>query len=218
MKNKQQQIKIKPKKVKADPEGWIKIVKAVIKAHKKDFSFWRRIWATIIKKQQKDAEKEACKDVIARMDQKKLSMEEAQQMAIASANELQQIRKHLPEVLIYFLGGGTMLLCSVIFLLIRSPHNFVWQDWVRDTDVIFWTVMLVLNGVLFYIGWQKRKAFEEKLVINSVLSQASAAYAAARAPGKGGSLFEAMHYLEIIREKNQNAFAQKFGFGNKKKA
>ncbi len=215
--NKKQQIKVKPKKVKADSDAWLTIVKNIVNSRRQEFSFLKRTIGAILKKKQKDPERESCKELIQRLDSKKLSIEEAQQMALASAESLQKLKGNLPSVLIYLLGGGLMLLFSIIFLIIRSPRSLDWHLWISNHDVLFWFPLLFLNSFIFYLGLQKRKAFENELIVNAILSQSCAAYAAARAPGKGGSLFEAYRYLDLIREKNKNSFNEKFNFAKGKK-
>lgn len=214
---KKQQINFKQKKVKAQPDEWIGIIKAIVKAKRKDLSAMRRIWATITRKEQKDVEREICKEIIQRMDQKKMPYEEAQQMALSSAQTLQELQKELPRIVIYLLGGGIMLLTSIIFFIIRSPKSLNWQDWTTDFSPLIWLTLIAVNLFIFIIGLKKRKTFEQTLIVNSVLSQASAAYASGKAPGRGGSLFEAYRYLDLIREKNKSAFNEKFKFGGKGK-
>ncbi|MDJ0625714.1 MAG: hypothetical protein QNJ31_05025 [Candidatus Caenarcaniphilales bacterium] len=212
---KQREIKQKPKKVKADLEKWINISKKIIQSRKKDFSLLKRIFFWV-KKQKNDPEKESSKELIQAMDSRKLLLEEAQQIAIASATKLQSLQKELPKLLIYLLGGGTMIICSVVFITIRSPRDVDFITWIKDFNVIFWLVMIILNSAIFFFGLQKRKTFADNLSINSILSQAATAYASSKAPGQGGSLFEAYKALDIIKDKNRQAFNKKFGFGKKK--
>lgn len=210
--NKKAQIKVKNKKVKANIEEWMQIVKAALKAHHKNFSFMKRLQG-FFQKNKKDLEKEICKEIIQRMENKKLVFDEAQQLALNGANNLKEIQKGLPKVLIYLLGGGAMLILSIVFLFLRFPDPFKLLDY----NLIAWTVLSIINAFIFYKGLNMRKTFEQKLLTNSILSQAAASYAYSRSPGKGGSLFEAYHYLEIIREKNKQAFDKKFGLNKKKK-
>ena len=196
--NKKHQIKIKAKKVKANAEEWMQTVKAILKARQKDFSFFKRLQG-FFQKDKKDTEKEICKEIIQRLENKKLIFEEAQQIALNSTNNLKEVQKDLPKVLIYLFGGGALLIFSVVFLILRFPQPFKLLDY----NLIAWTL---LSLIIFIKGIGMRKSFEEKLLSNSILAQAAASYAYSRSPGKGGSLFEAYHYLEIIRAKNKEAF------------
>ncbi len=45
----------------------------------------------------------------------------------------------------------------------------------------------------------------EELSLYSLLAQAGAAFAGAKSPGQGGSLFEAMRNLEVLRQRNRQA-------------
>jgi hypothetical protein len=208
---KRKEIKIKPKKIKADSDEWVSLVKDILKNRKADFAIWKRFWKKFVKKEDFEPELEASKEVIKRMSAKKLTAEEAQQMALDGARKLQNSQKEMPRMLIFLLGGGTMVICSIIFLIIRSPKTGNIADIFKDINVLLWMVLLVVNSVIFYIGLQKRKTFSETLSVNSILTQASAAYAASKAPGKGGSLFEAFKYLDFIRQKNKESFDKKYG-------
>ena len=214
---KKKKIRVKPKKVQANPDEWLVLVNHILAKYKKDMSLLNRLWSQYVKKEKRDFEKEVCKEVIARMDNKKITTEEAQQIAMMSAGKLQDLQKDFPKMLVCLLGGGSMLLCSVVFLFLRAPHSSDPMVWLKDVNVIMWSVLLIINAVVFGIGLKQRKVFTQQLAQHSVLSQASAAYAASKAPGRGGSLFEAHHYLDLIREKNKEAFEKKYGFGKKKK-
>jgi hypothetical protein len=209
-----QQIKQKPKKVKSNPDEWVQIAIQVSKKNK--ISWIKRIQSMITRKPLKDSEKEICKELIQRMDNRKMTYEEAQQMAIAAANSLQTSRKDLPRVLLYLIVGGLLLLTSIIFFIVRFPQSREPQVLFTDFNFVFWLIMICANGFLFYMGMNRRKIFEDNLIPNAILSQACAAYAACKSPGKGGSLFEAYQYLELIREKNKEAFNKQLPFGKKK--
>lgn len=214
---KKKEIKIKPKKVKADPDKWAGIVQAILKARKDEFSFIKRLWQQWVKKDKREPEKEVCKELINRMDKQKVPVEEAQQVAINSAQQLQTLQKDLPRILIYLLGGGAMVVCATVFLFLRAPKSPDIKVILSDINVILWLLIIVVNLFIFFVGWRKRKIFADNLMLHSILSQAGAAYAASKAPGKGGSLFEAYHYLDVIRDKNKEAFNKKFGLAKKKK-
>ncbi|MDX1919479.1 MAG: hypothetical protein SFU25_01950 [Candidatus Caenarcaniphilales bacterium] len=213
---KKKEIKYKPKKVKADPDKWAGIVQAIIKAHKNDFSIIKRLWEQWVKKSKREPEKEVCREIIQRMDQRKVPVEEAQQIAINSAQQLQTLQKELPRILIYLLGGGTMVICALVFLFLRAPKTPDFKVFFSDINVILWLLIIAVNLFIFIFGLRKRKIFADNLMLHSILSQAGAAYAASKAPGKGGSMFEAYHYLDVIRDKNKQAFDKKFGWGKKK--
>jgi hypothetical protein len=214
---KNREIKIKPKKVKVDSDKWLQIAKAIVKSKEKEFSLLTRLWKQWITKKPGDPERDACKEVIKHMEQKKTSLEEAQQLAVESAQKLQGLQKELPKVLVYLLGGGTMLICAFVFLVLRAPKSLNPQVIFTNTNVILWLIVIAINVGIVAIGLKKRKVFAKTLAHYSILSQSAAAFAGSRAPGRGSTSFEALHLLDIIRDKNKKAFNDKFGFGGGKK-
>jgi len=213
---KRKEIKLKPKKVKANPNEWLQLITTILKSRRKEMAFLTRLWAQYVKKEKKDPEKEICKEIIQRMDARKVLTEEAQQMAISSATKLQELQKGLPKMLIYLLGGGIMMICSLVFLFLRAPHSSNPLVWLKDINVLMWLILFSINLVVFVLGMRQRESFTKDLVEHSILSQASAAFAASKSPGKGGSIFEAYRYLDLIREKNKEAFDKKYSFNKKK--
>ena len=74
--------KTKPKKVKINLNDWLNIANKCIGNHKKDLNILNRLLKNLTKKDKKDYEKEICKEIIQRLDQKKTLPEESQQIAL----------------------------------------------------------------------------------------------------------------------------------------
>ena len=201
----------KAKKIKVNLAEWTNLVEIILKQHKNQFGLGARL-QRIFKKNLPKAEIIICKLLIQKMEQKKLSYLEAQQIALSNHENLKVIQKDLPKVLTYFLGSGAMLLMSIIFLILRFPKPLVLSDF----NLLFWSFLIILNGIFFYLGWKKRNKFEKHSLRYSFLAQSAASFAYARSPGKGGSLFEAYQYLDLLQAKNKQAFDRKFGLSKKR--
>lgn len=191
----QAQKKQKNKKIRVDFQEWLQVSQKILEERKKSLSLWAR-WRS-----KADPEKEVCKELIKRLDQKKVAPEEAYSLAQRGSQNLQELQKQLFPLLVYLLGGGSMLLCSIVFFLLRMPHTTNWTAWQQDYTWVVWLILTLASAVAFTVGLRKRATFQRTLLSNSVLSQASSAYAASRVQGQGGSLFEAYQQLEIIRRK-----------------
>ncbi|MDX1918969.1 MAG: hypothetical protein SFT81_07535 [Candidatus Caenarcaniphilales bacterium] len=214
-------IKQKPKKVKVQSEEWFEIGKTVIAKASSQFSFFSRITQFFKKGEKKDPERELCREMIQRFDQKRLSLEEAQQLAVIAAGNLQSIQKQIPGMLFYLIGGAILTIIAIIFSILKLPPALTETISKPGLDfgLIFIFVQLLLSIIILVIGLRKRHEVEQKMLLNGVLAQSSAAFAASRNRGKGGTLFEAYCILDQIREKNKKAFDEKYGsvfkFGGK---
>ncbi len=213
MKNKE--IKSKPKKVKINLNDWLIIANKCVDSRKKDLNLFKRWWNTLIKKDKKDYEKEICKELIQRLDQKKTLPEESQQIALQSSHILQNSQKELPKTFIYLLGGGLMALLSIIFLGLRSPRSLNIMDWGKDIDVIIWVPLLILNLIIFAKGLKMQKISFGNLMAYSLLAQSAISYTYCKARGQGGTLFEAYNYLETLRQKNRESLNKQLPWGKK---
>ncbi len=214
MKNKE--IKTKPKKVKINLNDWLNIANKCIGNHKKDLNILNRLWKNLTKKDKKDYEKEICKEIIQRLDQKKTLPEESQQIALQSSQILQNSQKDLPKTFIYLLGGGAMVLFSLVFLVLRSPRSLNIMDWVKDIDVILWLPLLIINLIIFIKGLEMQKKSFGNLMAYSLLAQSAISYTYCKARGQGGTLFEAYNYLETLRQKNRESLKKQLPWSKKK--
>jgi len=110
------------------------------------------------------------------------------------------MKNELPLLLVYLLGGFTMALCSMIFGWKYIPYAFSMEAWTSNYWWLIWASIFMVSSVFFIMGMRKRTVFERIMTSNGMLAQASAAYASAKAPGKGGSVFEAFQQLDMIKQ------------------
>jgi len=178
----------KIKKPKVDPSQWLNLTYKIAQAKKKEFSLWRR-WREKI-----DTDFLIGKELLQKLKEKKVSPEDAYYLTQLTSTNLQNLRKQLLPLALYLLGGGVMLVLSLVFMNISILSQEEGYRW------ILWLSLVLCSSVVFGIGWTRRKKFANALMSNSVLAQASAAYGAANVPGKGGSMFEAEQQLQLTRQ------------------
>lgn len=208
--------KSKKSKVSIDPDSWMKTAVQLFKQSKKQFSMLSRLQSL---RSGRDPERTLCQTLIKKMDKNKVSMEDSYFLTQHLSSRIQSFRGELPSLLILLIGSGLAFAASIVFIILGRESLMSIEALKQDIPVIFWVVSGVVSLFLFGLSMRRRKAFMDRYVHHIILLQAASAYTTSKAPGKGGTLYEAFQQLDLLRVqlKQPSPFANLLGLFKKKK-
>lgn len=189
--------KANSRKSKINSTDWFNISQKILQDNKKDFTLWNKLKAW---RNRDDIDKKVCRLLIKQMQEKKVPAEAAYSLTQLASSQIKGFQGQIFKFLFLFLLSLALVLVSGFLFFKQIPYTLDINVWLSSwVNWLIWGLTFAVSIVCFVLISRRRKEFENSLLGNMCLVQASAAYASAHMPGKGGSIHDAYRQLELIK-------------------